>query len=149
MISIVTIVIIIVTKTIVVPQLLDVLFISVALQSSSHLYQPTKRFAGTAAVLYATQLLATTPLASKLWSSSMLMSTCDPPTACLPWKGREKKDTRSALQCLRAPVHNNCSSVWKWIFSCATHSATKHQITKPAVDPENCGQQQFSACGIS
>jgi hypothetical protein len=96
-------------------QFLDVLFISVALPSSSHFYQPTKSFAETVAVLFATQPLATNPPALKLWSSSMLMSTYDRLTACLLWKGQEKKGTLGALQCLSVSVRSNWyrTSVWK------------------------------------
>jgi len=87
----------------------------VVLPSSSHFYQSTKSFAETVAVLFATQPLATNPLASKLWSSSMLMSTYGRLTACLLWKGQEKKGTLGALQCLSVSVRSNWNrtSVWK------------------------------------
>ena len=107
-------------------QFLDVLFISVASLSSSHFYQPIKCFTGMVAVLFATQPLATNPPASKLWSSSMLMSTYDRLTACLLWKGQEKKGTLGALHCLSFSVRSNCNrtSVWKWSFPRCSHSVS-------------------------
>ena len=127
--SIVTMAVMIVTKTTVVPNSLTFCLFQLHRYHHhilQHFYQPTKCFTGTVAVLFATRPLATSHLASKLWFSSMQMSTYDRLTACLLWKGQEKKGTLGALHCLSFSVRSNCNrtSVWKWCFPCCSHSVS-------------------------
>jgi hypothetical protein len=126
LISIVTMAIMIVTKTTVVPN--SLMFCLFQLHRYHHhiFINQFKCFTGMVAVLFAMQPLATNHLASKLWSSSMQMSTYDRLTACLLWKGQEKKGTLGVLHCLSFSVRSNCNrtSVWKWSFPRCSHSVS-------------------------